>query len=204
MKFLKISEYWRFLRLNIEFKAQLFPKEMQRLTRCLFQIKGKFHFTSYWRYCFLHSGVIWDERCSANFILPEQLCHKSSDRSESRCPLPRRRDFCYFSQLGWINMRCVSAAHSASSSLHFWLVPDSALRADPVPHTIWARSCTFQWPLSCGCRVSGVTGPVPLPQWLCFVSPWARLRTLRSAIALSHSDVVASAERAVLVWCWDL
>lgn len=25
--------------------------------------------TSYWMYCFLHSGVIWAERCSVNFIL---------------------------------------------------------------------------------------------------------------------------------------
>lgn len=136
------------LRLNIEFKAQLFSKEMQQFTKCLFQMQDKFHFTSYWRYCFLHSGVICEERCSANFILPEQLSPKTSDRSESRWTLPRRRDFCYFCQLGWINMRRVSTAHSASSSLHFWLVPDSALRADAVPHTIWPRSCTSQWPLS--------------------------------------------------------
>lgn len=171
---------------------------MQTSTKCLFRM-----FTSYWRYCFLHSGVIWDERCSANFILPQQPPPKASDRSESRCPFRRRRDFCYFSQLGWINMRRVSTAHSASSSLHFWLVPDSALRGGPVPHTIRPRRCTSQWPLSSRCRVSGLTGPVPLPQWLCFVPPRARLRTLRSTIALSHSDVFASAERAVLVWCWD-
>lgn len=39
--------------------------------------------------------------------------------------------------------------------------------------------------------------PVRVAQWLCSVPPWAGLGTLRSAIALSHSDVVASAERAV-------
>lgn len=148
MQFKKYMSIGAFFRLNIEFKTQLSSKEMQRFTRCLFQLKEKFHFTSYWRYCFLHSGVIWDERCSANFILPEELSPKTSDRSEGRCPLPRRRDFYYFSQLGWINMRRVSAAHSASSSLHFWLVPDSALRVDPVPHTIWPRRSTSQWPLS--------------------------------------------------------
>lgn len=40
--------------------------------RLLFPIKDTCHFTSYCRYCFLHSGVMWDERCSANFILPEK------------------------------------------------------------------------------------------------------------------------------------
>lgn len=64
-----------------------------------FQIHYKCHFTSYWRYCFLHSGVMWDERCSANFILSEQVSPQTSVKSESGCPLPRRRDFCYFSQL---------------------------------------------------------------------------------------------------------
>lgn len=29
--------------------------------------------TSYWMYCFLHSGVMCAERCSANFILPSPL-----------------------------------------------------------------------------------------------------------------------------------
>lgn len=29
--------------------------------------------TSYWMYCFLHSGVMCAERCSANFILPFPL-----------------------------------------------------------------------------------------------------------------------------------
>lgn len=87
-------------------QSSTFPlKKIQRFIRFLFEMKDKFHFTSYWRYCFLHSGVIWDERCSANFILPEQVSPKTSGRSESGCPLARRRDFCYFSQLGWINMR---------------------------------------------------------------------------------------------------
>lgn len=125
-----------FLRLKIKLKTQLPHQTMQRFTGCFFEMKDKFHFTSYWRYCFLHSGVIWDERCSANFILPEQLSPKTSNRSQSRCLLPRRRDFSCVSQLGWINMRRVSAARSASSSLHFWLDPGSALRAGPVPHTI--------------------------------------------------------------------
>lgn len=57
---------------------------------------------------------MWDERCSANFILPDQLSPKTSVKSVNACPLPRRRDFCYFSELGWLNMRCVRPAHSAS------------------------------------------------------------------------------------------
>lgn len=84
--------------------------------RSLFKIKWTYHchFTSYWRYCFLHSGVMWDERCSANFILPEQLSPQTSVKSKSGCPLPRRRDFGGFQSTCWLNVRWVSPAHSAT------------------------------------------------------------------------------------------
>jgi len=34
--------------------------------------------TSYCIYCFLHSGVIWADRCSANFMLAEQISTQSN------------------------------------------------------------------------------------------------------------------------------
>lgn len=84
------------------------------------------------------------------------------------------------------------------SSLHFWLVPVSALRADLVPHTISREGPQWQQSLSLKAGRTAVSrSRVRVAHWLCSVPPWAGLGTLRSAITLSHSDVVASAERAV-------
>lgn len=95
-------------------------------------LQDKCHFTSYWRYCFLHSGVIWDERCSANFILPEQVSLQTSVKSESGCPLPRRRDFCYVSQLagstcGASGRRTPLPSHSTCNWSH---------SVHKIPHTV--------------------------------------------------------------------
>lgn len=122
---------------------------------------------------------------------------QSSVKSERGCPLPRRRDFYY------INLLAQRAARQPgtlrSCSLHFWLVPVCALPADPVPHTIsWeGQREQQQWPPFNRWSGDRLLEPVKVAQWLCSVPPWASLGTLRSAIAMSHCDVVASAERAV-------
>lgn len=84
--------------------------------------------------------------------------------------------------------RARSAPHR-SSSLHFWLVPVSALRADPVPHAIitgegQGTAASLSW--TGGRTAVFKREPARVCQWLCSVPPWAGLRTLRSAIALSH------------------
>lgn len=157
--------------------------------RCLILIQDKIHFTSYCRYCFLHSGVMCDERCSANFILPEQLRAKPAVQSERGCPLRRRRDFCYFSQLG-------CSTRGASEAPGRAPLPLTALRACPARRTpSGTRPACYsstERPLCTGWAVSGLRQPVSVAQRLCSVPPRARLRTLRSAIAWSHSDVFAS------------
>lgn len=58
---------------------------------------------------------MWDARCSANFILPEQVSLKQTAALEPGAPvrlLPGRRDFCCVGQLaGWLRRR-----HSTSGS----------------------------------------------------------------------------------------
>ena len=149
-------------------------------------MQDKFHFTSYWRYCFLHSGVMWDERCSANFILPEQLSPQTSVKSTERLSvrfLPRSTRLLLFQSTCWLNMRrSVSTAplHSTSGS-------SRSVHPEQIPSTHILFNITGG---------QFLTEPVRVAQWLCSVPPKAALGTLRSAIGLSLSDVVASAERA--------
>lgn len=107
---------------------------MPIFTRRLSQIQDTFHFTSYWRYCFLHSGVMWDERCSANFILPVQLSPQTSVKSESGCPLPRRRDFCYFSQLA--GSTCGASARRTTAPLHSTSRSSRSVHSGQIPSHI--------------------------------------------------------------------
>lgn len=92
---------------------------------------------------------MWDERCSANFMLPEQLSPKSSCRSASGCPLCRRRDFCYF-QSTWLAQHAVRQPGALRCFLTPLLVgpgPCAPSRSRPAYYFTEAR----QWPLSDGC-----------------------------------------------------
>lgn len=178
------------------------------LTTCFLILKctNQNHFTSYWRYCFLHSGVMWDERCSANFMLPEQLSPQSSSRSASGCPLCRRRDFCYF-QSTWLAQHAVrqpGALRCFLTPLPVGHGPCTPSRSRPAYYFTEAR----QWPLSDGCSFffhGTLDEPARVAQWLCCVPPRASLRTLRSAIALSHKrrGCVSRARSSTGRW-WDL
>jgi len=90
---------------------------------------------------------MWDERCSANFILPKQLSPQTSVKSKSGCPLSQSTRLWWFP----VNLLAQRALRQSGtlrySSLHFCLVPVSALRADPVPHAISREGRQWQRPL---------------------------------------------------------
>lgn len=162
--------------------------------RLLFPIKDTCHFTSYCRYCFLHSGVMWDERCCANFILPEKkkktvlsnhrlnpiFFYPPVDATFSVNLLPPKK------KKNAARALLLNSTAASSRSAHSG--------ADPVPHTNYfsasllqrysgvslSRSFSFFEAVLLGLTGAGARAA----QWLCCVPPWAGLGTSRSAIAL--------------------
>lgn len=110
---------------------------------------------------------MWDARCSANFILPEQVSLKKNYKAAALNPgapvlLLLRRDFLFCRATCWL---------AAEASLHFRLVP---LCAQHVPHTLSAAGAS-------GEQVVGGKS-VRVSQRLCSVPPWAVVGTLGSAM----------------------
>ena len=144
-------------------------------------------FTSYWMYCFLHSGVIWAERCSANFILKKQ---QSPQRPLiPRATVPCWSEFCYFCQLGLpACVRLRGAVCALPIPCPGKRLPDKPQR--PTLPTVswegWQRCTTVaSLPLTGGLMTKMNT--VKIPHWLSPSGVWSSLGTQRSAIAFSKA-----------------
>ena len=134
-----------------------------------------------------------DERCSANFMLPEPDPDPEPDpepeRAEAAVRSERTRDFSSFTQLG-CSTRAASEA-PGRAALAGAALAGAALGGSSRTPLLRRAACLCGLARSAALR-RPVASVASVAQRLCSVPPRARLRTLPSAIAWGHGDVFAS------------